>query len=104
MAQIAYIAAEDGIDTLRLQRDHPELFDVAEKDGVERWRLRADVRAALRAPAEKAGRKWIAARDRFYATGDDEDKSAAIEAALEYRAALMKLQIGCRGGRGRPMI
>lgn len=36
MGQIAYIAAEEGIDTTQLQRDHPELFDVTEKDGVER--------------------------------------------------------------------
>jgi hypothetical protein len=61
-----------------LQQEHAEPFEVSEKDGVER--RRPDVRAARRVPVEKAARKWIAARGRFYATRDDDDRAAAIEA------------------------
>ena len=93
MGRVSYIAAEDGIDTARLQTDHPELFDVTEKHGVERWKLRADVRAVLRGPLDRAGGKWMAARDRFFATGDDADKAAVMAAALEYRAALLALEL-----------
>jgi hypothetical protein len=37
--------------------------------------------------------KWIAARDRFYATRGEDDRASAIEAALAYRAALMMLNL-----------
>jgi hypothetical protein len=84
----SFIDCEDDVDTVALQSRHPELFNVTSKDGVARWTLRPDVRAALRAPIEAAGRKWIAARDKLYATGAEEDKAAAIKAAMEFRASL----------------
>jgi hypothetical protein len=45
-----FIACEDGIDTIALQRDHPEFFNVTDKDGVANWTLRADVHAMLAPP------------------------------------------------------
>ena len=46
----SFIACEDGIDTVALQRNHPELFNVTDKDGVANWTLRPDVRAMLIRP------------------------------------------------------
>lgn len=37
----------DGVDTVALQVRYPELFNVTDKDGVKRWTLRPQVRAAL---------------------------------------------------------
>jgi hypothetical protein len=54
----SFIDCEDGVDTVALENQHPELFNVTEKDGVTCWTLRPDVRAALRAPIDKAWRKW----------------------------------------------
>jgi len=36
-----------GVDTVALQARHPEFFNVTDKDGVKRWTLRPQVRAAL---------------------------------------------------------
>src|SRR6202023_3030921 len=73
----SFIDCEDGVDTVALQNQYPELFNVTEKDGVTRWTLRPDVRAALRAPIDIAQRRWEAARLRLDATQDDGDKAAA---------------------------
>jgi hypothetical protein len=41
------IQCVDGVDTVALQVRHPEFFNVTDKDGVTRWTLRPQVRAAL---------------------------------------------------------
>ena len=83
------IGCEDGVDTVALQDQHPELFNVhTTKDGVSIWMLRPEVRAAIRAPIETALQKWITARERFEATGDEDDKAAAIAAIFEYTHVL----------------
>jgi hypothetical protein len=45
---IELIECLDGFDTVSLQRKHPELSNVTDKDGVANWRLRPEVAAALR--------------------------------------------------------
>lgn len=45
----SFIVCEDGIDTIALQRNYPEFFNVTDRDGVANWTLRADVRAMLAA-------------------------------------------------------
>jgi hypothetical protein len=47
MPMLEFIQCIDGVDTVALQARHPELFNVTDKDGVERWTLRPRVRAAL---------------------------------------------------------
>ena len=41
------IQCVDGVDTVALQVRHPEFFNVTDKDGVTRWTLRPQVRAAI---------------------------------------------------------
>jgi hypothetical protein len=84
------IRCEDGIDTVALQSQHPELFNVTTRDGVACWKLRPDVRAALRAPLDAAEQRWITARDRFLATGNTHDRAAAMNAALQYQNLLKR--------------
>jgi hypothetical protein len=84
-----YIASEEGVDTVALQDQHPELFNVhTTKAGLSIWTLRPEVSAAIRAPIDAALQNWIAARERFEATGDHDDRTAAVAAAFEYAKAL----------------
>ena len=91
----SFIACEDGVDTVALQQEHPELFNVKViEDGGESWTLRPEVRAALRLPFETAWRTWEAARLKFEETQDENDKAEAFKAALALKAVLEG-----RGGR-----
>ena len=45
----------EGFDTVALQEHEPELFDVIEKDGVQRWNLRPQVREALHRVSSENG-------------------------------------------------
>jgi len=44
---LEFIQCIDGVDTVALQVRYPEFFNVTDKDGVTRWTLRPEVRAAL---------------------------------------------------------
>jgi len=88
----SFIACEDGVDTLELQQTHPEWFIVTGKRGADSWTLRPEVRAALRAPIEAARRKWEEARDRFELTETEEDRRAALAAALELKTITGQLE------------
>jgi hypothetical protein len=81
-----FIDVERGIDTLELQQTHPEWFIVKGKKGAESWTLRPDIRAALRQPYESARRKWEEAHDWFELTDSEQDRQAALTAALEFKA------------------
>jgi hypothetical protein len=46
-AVLELIQCMEGVDTVALQAQHPEFFNVTERDGIQRWTLRPRVRAAL---------------------------------------------------------
>jgi hypothetical protein len=54
----SFIACEDGVDTVALQRQCPEFFNVTDKDGTACWTLRPDVRAVLRASLDDAACRY----------------------------------------------